>query len=48
MLSLNDLVTALANLLPRRKLTAEDLVAIIESGIECDRMLKTHQSEGLR
>lgn len=30
MLSFNDLVTALAHLLPRRQLTAEDLAAIIE------------------
>lgn len=29
MLSFNDLVTALAHLLPRRQLTAEDLAAII-------------------
>ena len=29
MLSFNDLVTALAHLLPRRQLTAEDLTAII-------------------
>ncbi|MGH8549331.1 MAG: hypothetical protein ACRERU_12175 [Methylococcales bacterium] len=30
MLSVNDLVTALAHLLPRRQLTAEDLAASIE------------------
>ena len=30
MLSINDLVTALAHLLPRRQLTAEDLAAIID------------------
>ncbi len=30
MLSFNDLVTALAHLLPRRQLTAEDLAAIID------------------
>ncbi|MGH9802197.1 MAG: hypothetical protein ACRD82_17685 [Blastocatellia bacterium] len=30
LLSFNDLVTALAHLLPRRQLTAEDLAAIIE------------------
>ena len=30
MLSFNDLVTALAHLLPRRLLTAEDLAAIID------------------
>ena len=29
MLSFNDLVTALAHLLPRRQLTADDLAAII-------------------
>lgn len=40
LLSFNDLVTALAHLLPRRQLTAEDLAAIIEQRHRLRQMAK--------
>jgi hypothetical protein len=40
MLSFNDLVTAMAHLLPRRQLTAEDLAEIIDKRHRLRRQAK--------